>query len=120
MTIVKRAARFLFLLILFACAPKGAGPVAVPEGMRFSVSLPAAKRVSIAGSFNRWDTARDRLAGPDAEGVWSITLPLRPGRYEYRFFMNNTEWVLDPAAPAVDDGIGDRNSLVIVPAATAP
>jgi 1,4-alpha-glucan branching enzyme len=54
------------------------------------------------------------LNRPDGRGVWSIVLPLPPGRYEYQFIINHETWVLDPAAPAVDDGMGGQNSLLIV------
>ncbi len=106
----------LIVLVLSACAPKAVGPAVVEQGVRFSVALPAARQVAVAGDFNRWDPDRDRLSGPDAQGVWTVTLPLPAGRYEYRFVVDGAEWVLDPAAPKTDDGLGGWNSLVIVPA----
>jgi 1,4-alpha-glucan branching enzyme len=103
-----------FLSLAIGCAPKSLDPVVLHEGVRFSYYAPSATNVSIAGSFNRWSPGRDRLTGPDKRGIWTIVLPLHPGRYEYRFVVNNTEWFLDPSAPFVDDGLGGKNSLFVV------
>ncbi len=103
----------LFVLIT-GCAPKSLGPVTLQDGVLLSFSAPSAKSVSIAGSFNRWDPQINALTGPDRDGVWAIVLPLPPGRYEYRFVVNGKDWFLDPSAPSVDDGLGDRNSILVV------
>ena len=107
----------LALAVLLAGCPSAprpdtAGPPAVP----FAMTAPDARTVSIAGSFNRWDGEQHRLAGPDRSGRWTITLPLAPGRYEYLFVVNGTDWVPDPAAPSVSDGLGGTNSVVTVTA----
>lgn len=106
---------FIYITLLFflaiGCAPKSLEPEALHEGIRFSYYAPSATNVSIAGSFNRWSPGHDRLRGPDKKGIWTIVLPLPPGQYEYRFVVNNKEWVPDPSVPFVDDGLGGRNSL---------
>jgi 1,4-alpha-glucan branching enzyme len=102
------------LFLLSGCAPKSLAPQTTQEGVRISFSAPAAKKVSIAGSFNHWSLDHDRLAGPDQKGIWTILLPLPPGRYEYRFVVNGKSWVLDPSVPSIDDGLGDRNSFFVV------
>jgi 1,4-alpha-glucan branching enzyme len=84
------------------------------DGVHFYFHAPNAKSVAISGSFNQWDQGRDHLTGPDKKGLWTITLPLSPGRVEYRFVINDHEWVLDPAAPSIDDGLDGKNSFVIV------
>ncbi len=110
-----RAFLYITLFVLFAgCAPKSLEPVALQDGVHFSYSAPSAKTVFIAGSFNRWDPRAHALTGPDRDGVWTIVLPLPPGRHEYRFVVNGKDWVLDPSAPSEDDGLGDRNSFVAV------
>jgi 1,4-alpha-glucan branching enzyme len=109
--------RFLLLLIIllsFGCEPKSLAPKVVPEGVQFIYSAPTAKSVSIAGNFNHWNPDHARLTGPSKEGIWTIILPLSAGRYEYRFIVNDKEWVLDPSVPSVDDGLGDKNSVLIV------
>jgi 1,4-alpha-glucan branching enzyme len=95
------------------CGAKRLGPEARPGGVHFSFSAPAAKHVSLAGSFNQWDADADPLAGPDSNGIWSIILPLPAGRYEYLLSVDR-EWKLDPETPSVDDGFGGRNSVVVI------
>jgi 1,4-alpha-glucan branching enzyme len=104
----------LLLAICCGCGPKLPAPQMTSDGMQFSYFAPEAKSVSIAGSFNHWDPDQAGLTGPSKKGTWTIVLPLAPGRYEYRFVINSREWVLDPSVPAVDDGLGGRNSVVEV------
>ena len=113
MTFSKSGTVLFLLLILVACAPKSLEPVVLHKGVRFFYSAPSAKSVAIAGSFNHWDPDKDRLAGPDKNGVWTVVLPLAPGRYEYRFVVDGTDWVPDPSSPTVDDGLGGLNSLLV-------
>ena len=104
----------VFLLIT-GCEPKVFSPEVMPNGVKYSYRDPTALSLAVAGSFNQWNPTIHRMSGPDASGTWTILLPLQPGRYEYRFVVNGTSWVLDPSAPSVDDGMGDRNSIVDVP-----
>ena len=90
-------------------------PARNPDAVTFSLLKPEAREVALAGSFNQWDRERHRLAGPDRNGRWAITLPLAPGRYEYLFVVNSTDWTPDPAAPSVSDGFGGKNSVLLVP-----
>jgi hypothetical protein len=50
-------------------------------------------------------------------GTWEITLSLRPGKYAYRFLVNNRRQVLDPNCPIEEpDGYGGKNSVIYVAA----
>ena len=104
-----------FLFPLVSCALKPPSPLVGPVGVRFSFFAPSATSVAIAGSFNRWDPEHDQLRGPDGKGTWTILLPLSEGRYEYRFVVDKREWVLDPSMPTMDDGLGEKNSIITVP-----
>lgn len=71
--------------------------------------------VSVAGTFNAWD----RNASPmkaDADGrTWRTKVSLNPGRHEYKFVLDGSEWVTDPKAEKnQDDGNGNINSVVSV------
>ncbi|MGB7629835.1 MAG: isoamylase early set domain-containing protein [Candidatus Deferrimicrobium sp.] len=80
---------------------------------KFEFSAPEAKEVSLAGNFNQWNT----LANPmkkDKKGVWKVTLPLEPGRYEYRFIVDGN-WQNDPACSScVTNEFGGENCVRIV------
>jgi 1,4-alpha-glucan branching enzyme len=104
------------ILILFSlgCSIKYLGPHTDEGGVRFSLKAPGAKKVAIAGSFNQWDAGRDLLKGPDSEQVWTITIPLAEGRYEYMFLLDGEKWVLDPEVPSADDSLGGKNSVYVL------
>lgn len=73
-----------------------------------------ADSVCIAGTFNNWDPSTDRLFNL-GNGKWGITLYLEPGKYEYKFIVNGSEWVEDPnALESVDDGYGGKRSVIFV------
>ncbi len=111
-----RKTYIVFILALFftGCAAEHRGPEPVDNGVRFFLHAPAARSIAISGSFNRWDTTKDLLAGPDSNGDWSIVLPLHEGRHEYLFIMDGKTWLADPAVPSVDDGLGGKNSVIII------
>jgi len=47
--------------------------------------------------------------------VWSITLPLTPGRYEYKFLVDGKKWMHDPENPQkIEDGFGGHSSVIEV------
>ena len=119
------AALVLLLLARPNATPRGAPPAptaASAEGsvlVRFVLFAPRAHRVAIAGTFNQWDREATLLAPAGTTGVWTTTLALAPGQHQYAFVVDGERWVTDPAAPAVDDGFGRRNSVVAVPGARA-
>lgn len=101
-------------------------PVIEGEGVMFRLRSPAARTVQIAGDWrgNNWGRgdaeAGEVLVGlmepTGREGIWEITITLEPGRYRYRFIIDEVKHVLDPDNPrVVDDGMGGRANLLIVP-----
>ncbi len=74
----------------------------------------AATKVSVAGSFNGWSADKNPLAGPNQNGEFTGTLPLKPGRYSYKFVADG-KWMLDPANQQTEDnGLGDKNSVFTI------
>jgi len=61
----------------------------------FSLDAPYATQVFVAGSFNDWSPVATPLMRNDA-GIWTGTVNLDPGEYEYRFVVDN-KWSEDPA-----------------------
>jgi 1,4-alpha-glucan branching enzyme len=82
---------------------------------QFAFQGPATRQVSLAGDFNNWDTkAAPMHKGPD--GIWRLSVPLTPGRYEYRFFADEV-WCNDPAAQQkAPNSLGTENCVRIVAA----
>jgi hypothetical protein len=67
---------------------------APPGSLYFIYNAPSGEIVTVAGSFNGWDPFmyEMRETGP---GVYTLTLPLPPGTYQYAFFYRG-ERVPDP------------------------
>jgi hypothetical protein len=92
----------------------GNGAQATPVLVRLVVVQPGAMTVAAAGDFNGWDPAQTPLE-PTANGAWSVTLPLEPGRYEYMFVVDGEDWIVDPfAVEQSDDGFGAQNAVLEV------
>lgn len=62
----------------------------------FIFKAPEACGVSVAGSFNQWIPGKFRL-GREGVGAWKGTFSLKPGVYEYRYYVDG-QWVDDPGA----------------------
>ena len=93
----------------------GSGPEVTESGVLFTYFDTKASRVNIVGDFNNWSIIADPMYDREGDGGWTIRLPLGPGRYEYKFLIDGTKWVPDPAnADTSDDGFGGLNSIVIV------
>jgi cyclomaltodextrinase len=70
--------------------------------------------IGVAGSFNGWNATANPLHPGRDRVTWTVTLPLSPGVYAYKFVVNGSRWLTDPKAPAQDDGSGNLNSLLVV------
>ena len=110
-------------LLLVGRPASGPGPGNEARGrtrdsvfVRFVLYAPGARRVAVAGTFNQWDRSAAPLVPAGTSGVWTTTLALPVGQHQYAFVVDGARWVVDPAAPAVDDGFGRRNSVVAVTA----
>jgi 1,4-alpha-glucan branching enzyme len=83
--------------------------------IQFVFVAPTAASVSLVGDFNGWDRRQTPLTPVASGGMWTVALPLPPGRHRYAFIVDGTRWVLDPSAPrAVEDDFGSPNSVVTV------
>ena len=102
------------ILVLVLARPQPPLQAANVVFVRFMLHAPGAKSVSVAGTFNQWDQSAAPLIPAGTGGVWTTTLALPVGQHQYAFVVDGRRWVADPAAPAVDDGFGRRNSVVAV------
>jgi 1,4-alpha-glucan branching enzyme len=48
-------------------------------------------------------------------GVWTVSIPLKPGEHSYMFVVDGKAWVTDPKAETYrDDGFGNKNAVMRV------
>ena len=66
--------------------------------VRLMFDAPDARRVAVAGDFNRWDAAATPLERDERTRRWSVTLALSDGEHRYAFVVDGTRWVPDPRA----------------------
>lgn len=72
------------------------------------------KQVNLFGQFNSWNRQNLPMKDFNGDGVLEIEIPLDPGRYEYKFFVDGKE-IVDPENPVkVPNGMGDFNSVRII------
>jgi hypothetical protein len=101
-----------------AVAVKSAPARSSSNTIKFVLVAPHASTVSLVGDFNDWDAQATPMTRTNADGTWSVAIPLPAGRHVYAFVVNGangTKWVADPSAPlAPEDGLGAPNSVVLV------
>jgi hypothetical protein len=82
--------------------------------VEFVLRIAADSAVALVGDFNDWDPRATPLQ-PRADNLWSVVVPLRPGRYHYTFVVDGTRWSRDPSAPrALEDDFGTPTSVITV------
>lgn len=82
--------------------------------VRFVLLQPQAESVTVAGDFNGWDPQRTPLRR-SGSGLWTLTMPLKPGRYHYMYVVDGRQWMADPFAPELSaDGFGAENAVLDV------
>ena len=87
--------------------------------IEFKITVPQARAVALAGTFNGWDPSRTLLRN-EGGGLWRVVLPISPGRYEYRYVVDG-RWLDDPKAKeSVPNPFGGRNAVLVVPEAPRP
>ncbi|MCM8792137.1 MAG: glycogen-binding domain-containing protein [Candidatus Omnitrophica bacterium] len=82
--------------------------------INFKLFAPTAKKVAVAGTFNNWNTD-SLLAKRDTRGNWTAKISLPPGRYEYKFVVDNSYWIEDPNCKIrVPNSLGSQNCVIEV------
>ncbi len=72
-----------------------------------------ARRVALVGTFNNWERETTPMAGPNADGEWTVEVSLPTGVHQYKFLIDEDTWRADPAnTEQVPDGHGGFNSFV--------
>lgn len=81
--------------------------------VEFEYFAPHALSVYVAGSFNGWDPLKTPLKR-DREGRWKAALTLKPGRYEYRYWVDHS-WENDQRpVECIPNAFGTWNCVIVV------
>ncbi len=76
----------------------------------FRIVNPDAERVLLVGDFTQWQTGPIPMK-KDNNGVWTATVSLAPGTYNYLFIVDG-QWCEDPECPArVPNPYGGENMV---------
>ena len=85
--------------------------------VRFVFVDSGASTVALVGDFNEWTRGATQLKRSGAPGVWTVSVPLTPGRHEYAFIVNGSRWVADPLAVKSSDDFGTESSVIRIASA---
>jgi 1,4-alpha-glucan branching enzyme len=99
-----------------AAAPKAEKAPKAPakQDVTFTVHAEAGKAVFVAGEFNGWDPTAKKMAYKARQGVYTATVKLAPGTYQYKYVIDGT-WCADPEnVNAVANDQGTFNSVITV------
>lgn len=115
------AAAGLLVAVLLRSPTGSSGPatevVAAGETrpVLLQIASPASSRVVVVGDFNDWDPAATPLQPTGRQGVWTVELHLKPGRYHYTFLIDGRRWERDPSeSPAAGSEFGAPVSVLTV------
>lgn len=88
-------------------------PAAESNALQFSLYAPQAQHVALIGDFNGWGSMGEVKLAPAGKGIWSVSVALPAGRYQYAFLVNGQHWVTDPRAQQhVKDDFGRQNAVI--------
>ena len=110
-TIKKPAAK---KTVVKKCAKKCAVKKTAAKNVTFTVHADKGKAVYVAGEFNKWNPTAKKMAYKAKGGLYTATVKLAAGTYQYKFVIDGT-WCADPEnANAVANDQGTFNSVITV------
>ena len=93
-------------------------PAASGKSTSVTFTLPAesaSESACVVGSFNDWDAAKHPMKKDAKKGVWTKSLSLKPGRYEFRYLVDGERWLNDETADGTAESpFFSENSVVEV------
>ena len=97
------------------------------NAVKFLYEAPQARNVNLCGNWDengwcgtqtsgRFDHGVAPMQDDDKDGIWEIIVPLKPGRYLYKFSVDwGMRWEQDQNNPlGEDDTYGGQNSILIL------
>ena len=95
-------------------AKKCAAKKVAAKSVTFTVHAEKGKAVYLAGEFNEWNPTAKKMAYQAKSGLYSATVKLAAGTYQYKFVIDGT-WCADPEnVNAVPNDQGTFNSVITV------
>ena len=68
------------------------------------------RQVQLAGSFTSWSPV-DMVK---QDQLWTVQMKVSPGKHEYKFVVDETEWVHDDQQPCLKNEVGSYNNVIDV------
>lgn len=78
--------------------------------IEFKFYAPKSKKVFVAGCFNNWKPEKTPLK-KDANGNWTATVKLAPGRYEYKYLVDGVWQNAQEPVECVPNAFGSWNCV---------
>ena len=108
------------LTFAVTCAASQANVTFNVDMSNYTGGLGADDTVYLNGSFNGWCGDCNPMSDDDGDGIWTITMPLDDGAYEYKFTVNGwnnqEQWTADgtpDCAENADDGTYENRALTV-------
>ena len=94
----------------------GRKPAAKPtlKSVTFTVHAEADQDVRLAGSFTDWETKAKKMTFKKRKGIYSATVKLAPGEYQYKFIIGDKWATDDQNTEFVPNDKGTFNSKITV------
>ena len=84
------------------------------KSVTFTVHAEAGQDVRLAGSFTDWETKAKKMTFKKTNGVYSATVKLAPGEYQYKFIIGDKWTTDDQNAEFVPNDKGTFNSKLVI------
>ena len=84
------------------------------KSVTFTVHAEAGQDVRLAGSFTDWETKAKKMTFKKANGVYSVTVKLAPGEYQYKFIIGDKWTTDDQNTEFVPNDKGTFNSKLVI------
>ena len=97
-----------------AAAKKQAIKKSALKSVTFTVHAEAGQDVRLAGSFTDWETKAKKMTFKKRNGVYSATVKLAPGEYQYKFIIGDKWATDDQNTEFVPNDKGTFNSKLVV------
>ena len=97
-----------------ATTRKSAAKKPALKSVTFTVHAEAGQDVRLAGSFTDWETKAKKMTFKKANGIYSATVKLAPGEYQYKFIIGGKWATDDQNTEFVPNDKGTFNSRLVV------